>query len=268
MLHTALVNGIHMAYEDIGRPGDPAILLVHGYPLSRQMWRAQHETVRAAGFRGILPDLRGHGQTEVPPPPYSLDQFADDLAALLDYLEVDQTVVCGLSMGGYTSFAFWRKYPERVRALVLADTQHKPDSDEGRQNRFKAIEQVQAGQKEQVVQAMIPRLIGQTSLEVHPKVADEVRAIFLGTADQGIVGALHALAGRPDSTPTLATVNIPTLIIVGEEDILTPPALHEEIHAGIPDSQLIVIPRAGHMAPMEAPVAFNYALWRFLTRLR
>jgi pimeloyl-ACP methyl ester carboxylesterase len=140
MRNTATINGASLVYDDIG-PGDgPALLLVHGYPLNRAMWRAQRDALVGLGWRGILPDLRGFGDSQATPPPYSMDLFADDLAALLDHLGLERVALGGLSMGGYIAFAFWRRHAARVRALVLADTQAALDTAEARAGRLASLE--------------------------------------------------------------------------------------------------------------------------------
>lgn len=266
MHNTATVNGVRLVYDDIG-PGDaPGILLVHGYPLSRAMWRAQHDALVDLGWRGILPDLRGYGESQATPPPYSMDLFADDLAALLDHLGLERVVLGGLSMGGYIAFAFWRRHAARVSALVLADTQAAPDTAEARAARLKAADEVRAGRREAVVDGMLPRLIGSATQADNPTLVAEVRQMMFATPTDGMLGALGALADRPDSTPILGTIDVPTLVVCGADDAITPPAVHETLRDGIAGSSLVVIADAGHMAPLEAPDAFNAALREFLAR--
>ena len=267
MRQTAQFNGIDMAYEDIGAPDAPAVLLAHGFPLGRWMWDAQRETILAAGFRGILPDLRGLGETPAAPPT-SMDRYADDLAALLDHLRVGRVVLGGLSMGDYVAFAFWRRHRRRVAALLLADTRHTPDTPEARQNRARGIEQVRADGVRSFTDAFAVGLLGATTKADNPALLDALRERTAANPAEGVIGALAAMAERPDSTPTLATIDVPTLVMVGEEDGLTPPALHAEMAAAIPDSRLVVIPAAGHMSPLEAPAAFNAAFGDFLNESR
>ena len=266
MHNTVTVNGVRLVYDDIG-PGDaPGILLVHGYPLSRAMWRAQHDALVDLGWRGILPDLRGYGESQATPPPYSMDLFADDLAALLDHLGLERVALGGLSMGGYIAFAFWRRHAARVRALVLADTQAALDTAEARAGRLKATDEVRGGRFEAVVDRLLPRVLGYSTQANNPALAAEVRRMMLATPTDGVLRSLAALADRPDSTPTLATIDAPTLVIGGAEDVITPPVAHEAIRDGIVGSRLVVIPGAGHMSPLEAPDAFNAALREFLMR--
>ncbi len=267
MPHTATVNGVKLAYEDIGQAGDPVVLLVHGYPLSRHLWREQHAALAAAGWRGIIPDLRGHGASAVPTPPYTLDEFADDLAALLDHLGIDRVVYGGLSMGGYTAFAFWRRHRARVRRLMLVDTQAGADTPEARAGRVKAQADIRAGRSAAVVEAMLGRVLGATTQAENPRLVESARQMMAATPPQGMLGDLAALMARPDSTPLLPAIDAPTLIVVGEEDVVTPPALHEAMQRAIPGSRLVTIPRAGHLSPLEQPDAFNRAMVHFLQQV-
>ncbi|MFN8473054.1 MAG: alpha/beta fold hydrolase [Anaerolineae bacterium] len=268
MSHTAQVNGLRMAYDDTGPAGAPVVLLVHGFPLGRWMWDAQRDAVVAAGYRLIAPDLRGFGDTDATPPPYSMDGYADDLAALLDTLGVARVVLGGLSMGGYVAFAFWRRHASRVGALLLADTRHTPDTPEARQNRYRAIEQVRHAGVRSFTDTFTAGLVGATTKAENPALLDAVRARAAAVPANGVIGALGALAERPDSTPTLATITVPTLILVGAEDTLAPPSVHEEMGAAIAGSRVVTVPAAGHLSPMEAPAAFNTALGDFLAGVR
>ncbi len=267
MARTARVNGIEMAYEDIGQPEAPVVVLVHGFPLGRWMWDAQHDAIVSAGYRGILPDLRGLGESTAAAP-YSMDQYADDLAALLDHLDIRRVVLGGLSMGGYVAFAFWRRYGRRVRALLLADTRHTADTAEARQNRFRAIEQVRRDGVQSFTDAFADGLLGPTTKAENPVLLDALRRRMAANSVDGVVGALGALAERADSTATLPSIRVPTLVMVGAEDSLAPPAVHEEMRAAIPGSRLVVVPGAGHVSPMEAPSAFNDAFRDFLNDSR
>jgi pimeloyl-ACP methyl ester carboxylesterase len=262
-----LINGFQMNYEDVG--AGPPVLLVHGYPLDRTLWTHQIEAFKG-DYRLIVPDLRGHGQSEAPSGPYRMDQMADDLRALLRKLDVEGIVLAGLSMGGYVAFAFWRNYPHLVRGLVLADTRAAADTVEGRDNRYATVERVQAEGTGAVVEGMLPKLLSPTTLEGKPNVVLHARRMMAGTPATGVVGALQGMAERPDSTVTLATISVPTLIVVGEDDVITPPAeaaaMQNAIQAASPTASVTLarIPDAGHLAPLENPAAFNQALRQFL----
>ncbi len=244
------------------------LLFVHGFPLSHAMWRFQMETF-GREYRAIAPDLRGLGDSYVPEPYtcYSMETYATDLKNLLDRLRVKKAVLIGLSMGGYIAFAFLRLFPERVRALVLADTRAEADSPEGIEARMKGIESVKAQGPSALVEGMIPKLFAPATLEKNPWLVQEVRAMMERQNSTGVMGALWAMAHRPDSRPDLPNIEIPTLVMVGEEDVLTPPGMAREMADSIPGARLTVIPGAGHMSPMEAPEAFNEALMDFLSGL-
>lgn len=268
MMRTAQVNGIQMAWDDVGPPDAPAVLLIHGFPLGRWMWEAQHDAVTAAGYRLIVPDLRGFGDTAATPPPYSMDGYADDLAALLDHLGVRRVVLGGLSMGGYVLFAFWRRHADRVAALLLADTRPTPDAPEAQQNRHRAIEEVQRAGVSSFTDGFTVGLLGAAAKADNPALLGTLQERAAANSAEGVMGALAALAARPDSTPTLATITAPTLIVVGAEDAVTPPAVHQEMGRAIAGSRVVTLPGAGHLSPMEAPALFNAAFGEFLTGAR
>jgi pimeloyl-ACP methyl ester carboxylesterase len=262
---TVLINGFEMAYTDVGR-GLP-LLLVHGYPLNRQMWQPQLEDLKSYA-RLLAPDLRGHGDSQAVPEPYSMDLFADDLAEFLDALHVDEPVVlCGLSMGGYIAFAFFRKYAHRLRGLILVATRAIPDSPEARQGREAAAILARQRGVAVIAEGMAPRLLSPKTLASNPQLVERTRAIMLHNSLEGVLGDLAALKDRPDSTSTLAQINLPTLIIAGADDQLIPLEETEAMHSAISQSQMIVIPGAGHLPNLEQPQLFNAAVRDFLTRL-
>jgi pimeloyl-ACP methyl ester carboxylesterase len=267
------INGFQMNYEDVG--SGPAVLLIHGFPLDRTLWTYQIEALKR-DYRLIVPDLRGHGQSQAPPGPYRMDQMADDLRALLQKLEIDRVVLAGLSMGGYVAFAFWRIYPHLVRALVLADTRAAADTPDARQNRYAMIDLVKDQGTAGSVESMLPNLLSPATLKSKPKIVIHARRMMVNTPTAGVIGALEGMARRPDSTQALETITVPTLIIVGEDDAITPPTEAEAMRDAIlaarrqqhaPDVTLARIPDAGHLAPLENPRAVNQALQAFLSGL-
>lgn len=262
----AEVNGIRLAYSDRGRKHGEVLLLVHGFPLDRRLWDAQLAGL-AAQVRVVAPDLRGHGRSEVPPGPYTMADHADDLAALLDHLRIGRAVVAGLSMGGYVALAFWRRHAARVRALILADTRAEADSVAARAGRDAAIARVQQTGAAAYAEEMLPRLLAPGSL-ADPALAGAARRMMAAQPVPGIVGALGGLRERADSRPTLPTITVPVLVLVGEADVLTPPADAQIMAAAIRAARLMVIPAAGHLTPMENPRAFNAAVRGFLSQIR
>ena len=256
----ARVNGIQLSYDEVG--ADLPIVFLHAFPLDRSMWAPQVGALVRQG-RCIAPDLRGFGASTTAPP-YSMDQYADDVAALLDLLGAPGAVVVGLSMGGYAAFAFWRRHRARVRALVLADTRPAGDTDEGREKRRRLIEVARARGSGTVAEMQIGSMVGETTRQRRPEVVETVRAMMAAAPVDGIVGALEAMMARPDSTPTLATIDVPTLIIVGDEDALTPPKDAQAMHEKIRGSRLEVIAQAGHICNLERPAAFTHVLSEFV----
>jgi 3-oxoadipate enol-lactonase len=260
----ATVNGIQMGYTDSGS-GTP-VLLVHGYPLNKSMWDAQVAEL-SKGFRVIAPDLRGHGESDAPQGTYSMDAIADDLNALLDHLKVDKAVVVGFSMGGYATFAFYRKYANKVKALVLADTRPQADTPEAKQGREDTAQTVIKDGVAGVATVTAPRMLAPTTVQGRADVVERVKSIMASTSVNGYVGDLRGLASRPDSTDTLSKIDVPTLVIVGEQDVVTPVADSETMAKTIKGAKLAKVPNAGHLAPLEQPADFNKALVEFLKGL-
>lgn len=256
-----LINGIHLAYSDQGQ-GTP-LVFIHAFPLSRAMWHPQVQ-VFAKEYRVITVDLRGHGESDAPMWRYTLDQFADDLNALLAHLSLSQAVFIGLSMGGYILMTFSRKYPDKTKALVFADTRAQADTEEGRAGRFAMAQTAYKDGPEAIADLMLPKLLSQTSRESKPELVETVRRIIVHNHISGIIGDLMAMAERPDSTPFLQEMTCPTLVVVGEDDIATPPPDAEWLVKHLPNAQLARIPAAGHLSNLEQPEAFNHALAPFL----
>jgi len=256
----SVINGIDIGYDDIGT-GLP-VLFAHAFPLNRTMWAPQVSAL-VERCRCIAPDFRGFGETAAQGP-YTMAQYADDLAALLDHLRIDQVVLVGCSMGGYAAFAFWSRHATRVRALVLADTRPGADSDEARGLRRQLIELTRAEGATAVANLQVAKLVGKTTREKQPDTYDGVHRMMAQAKPDAIVGALEAMMSRPDSTPLLATITVPTLIVVGEEDTLTPVAESRAMHSHIPGSRLEIVAAAGHLSNMERPAAFNHVLTEFL----
>jgi pimeloyl-ACP methyl ester carboxylesterase len=257
------LNDIRVRYEDVG--AGPPVLLLHAFPLAGAMWRRQVEALKGR-YRLIVPDLRGFGGTDAPPGPYSMDQLADDAAALLDRVGVERAAVVGLSMGGYIALALWRRHAGKVAALVLADTRAGADSDEGRAGREANARLAEEQGAAAIADRMIPNLVAPSTGQA---LRDELRALIVANSRDGIAGALRGMALRPDSTPGLGRITVPTLAIVGEIDTLTPPVEATRINMGVAGrpSYVVEIPGVGHLSAMEAPAAFSAALEEFLGKL-
>ncbi len=261
----ATVNGITIAYSDRGQ-GLPVVWL-HAFPFNRTMWEGQVAGL-SDRFRVIAVDLRGHGESDAPLWRYTLDLFADDVVGLLDHLGIRQAVFAGLSMGGYTLFALHRCHPERIKGLIFCDTRAEADKPEQAAWRFNLAQQAcKAGGAQPVADDMGPKLLAPATYRERPEIAARVRAISLSTPLSGVVGDLMAMAERPDSTPQLARIACPTLVIVGEDDALTTVADNKRIADGIAGARLEIIPQAGHMSNMDQPKAFNRVVAEFLAGL-
>ncbi len=268
-MKTIALATAELAYVDRGA-GMP-VLLIHGFPLDHTMWAAQIETL-SERCRVIAPDLRGFGQSPLgnadPQRGVSMEQYADDLAELLDALSIaDSAVLVGFSMGGYIAWQFLRKYASRVRALVQCDTKSAADSDEARAGRLKMAENVAEWGAARVAQMMGPKLLAARSFETKPDVVAAVRRVVERTSPSAIAAAQRGMAARPDMTDCLQQIDVPTLVLVGAADAISPPAEMRAIAAAIPGAQFVEIPDAGHMTTMENPEAVNDALRNFVARV-
>ena len=259
-----MVHGVNLAVEAVGE--GPAILFVHGYPLDRTMWREQMEGLD--GFRRIAPDLRGMGESDAPDLGYGMNIYAADLAALLDALNVEEVILCGLSMGGYIAFEFLRHWRSRVRGLVLMDTRAEADTPDGRKARDAAAATARERGADAIAEAMVPKMLAPATLADHPDTVERVRSMIAGNPVAGIVGALAAMRDREGSEALLPTLaDIPTLVIVGEADGLTPPDSARAMAQAIPGARLAVIPGAGHLPPVEQPAEVTRQLREFLASI-
>jgi 3-oxoadipate enol-lactonase len=259
------IGGVELAWEEAGQ-GLP-VLLLHAFPLNRGMWEPQRESL-AGRYRVITPDFRGHGESEIPPEDSTMERLAEDVRGLLDALGLERVVLSGLSMGGYVAFAFYRRYPERVLALILADTRASADSEEGRRGRAELAAVAEKEGSPAVAEHMLPKLLATSTHEQQPQVVAAVRAMIHTTRPAGIARALRGMAARPDSQDLLAKIQCPTLVVVGGEDTLTPPADSETLAKAVPGARLELIPGAGHLSNLEQPARFNDLLHDFLSSLR
>jgi pimeloyl-ACP methyl ester carboxylesterase len=243
----------------------PAVLFVHGFPLDRTMWRPVASAL--TGWHRVLPDLRGFGLSEGPETGYTMAEYADDLAALLEVLRVPGAVVCGLSMGGYVAFELLRRHPGKVRALVLANTRAAPDDAEGKGKRDAMIARIRRDGPGFLADEMLPRLVGPDTARTMPDVVRQVRAMVTGQSATGLVGALTAMRDRPDSRPLLAGIAVPTLVLHGSDDQLIPLAEARAMAKAIPKAHFAAIPAAGHLAPVEQAVNTGRVIREFLESL-
>lgn len=252
---------------DVRGDGLP-VLFVHGFPFDRTVWR--HQLATLSRVRRIAPDLRGVGGSGAPSGAdgYSLARYADDLVAVLDGVGVREVVACGLSMGGYIIFELLRRHPDRIKALILADTKADADSADAKRGRDELVAVAERAGPDAVVERLLPRLVAPATQTTQPEVTGQVREMARRWSVPALVGAQRAMRDRPDSCKTLKGVRLPTLVLVGSEDAIAPPAAARAMAQLIPDAQCHVVPAAGHLAPLEQPLATGRLLADFLGTLR
>lgn len=255
---------VPLAHREAGS-GLPLVLL-HAFPLSSAMWLEQRELL-GSRCRVITPDQRGFGGSELGSDEPSLAECADDVLALLDGLGLDRVVLGGLSMGGYVAMELLRRAPERVSALLLADTNASADPPEAREGRFRTAEAVERDGTGPLAETMLPVLLGATTLETRAAVAGRVRGLVAAAPAPAVAWASRAMAGRPDSFEVLRATDVPALVVVGDEDALSPVAQAQEMVDALPQARLAVLPGAGHLTAVEDPGAFAAAVGAFLDEL-
>jgi pimeloyl-ACP methyl ester carboxylesterase len=259
-----LDNGF-LAYEVIGN-GIP-LLFIHGFPLSRRIWKPQLEGLSDIASV-ISVDLRGHGESFPFDGPYSMDLLADDCNHLLKDLNIKRPIlVCGLSMGGYATFALFRKYPQLFKGMILTSTRSGPDSPEGKLNRDMMIKNVYKNGVAFIAEGMLPKLVYPIIMTTKPTLVNNIRNIMLETSVKGVVGVLQGMRDRPDSTPILSEIKCPTLIIHGADDQLIPVREAELMNQQIAHSNLVVLPESGHLPNMEQPEKYNLVIRDFILSL-
>ena len=264
-MKTQTVGTVQLAFVDAGE-GMP-LLLIHGFPLDHAMWNAQIDAL-AAHCRVVAPDLRGFGASGVTPGKVTMEQFAADLASLLDALGIGgRVVVCGLSMGGYVAWQFWCQYAARVRALILCDTRAAADAPEVAAGRLATADRVLREGPGVLVEAMMPKLLAPSTAAGSPELAEALRRVIERTDPRGIAAALRGMAERPDVTARLGEITCPALVIVGAEDAISTPQEMGTIARAIPGARLVEISGAGHMSPVERPQQVSAAIVEFLATL-
>ena len=256
------VGDIEMAYNDQGQ-GDVPVLLLHGFPLDKRMWEPQIAGL-SGEFRVVTPDLRGHGESQATPGPYTMELLADDVKGFLDTLDLQQVVLGGFSMAGYVAFAFLRRYPERVQSLLLLDTRPQADAEAARPGREDMAQLAEREGAAPIAERLIPRLLSEATVANRPDVVAQVRQMILECSVQGIAGDLRGMALRGDAIDLLSQIRVPTLVMVGDQDVLTPPAESELMASTIPNATLVKIDGAGHVSSLENPQAVTSAIHEFL----
>ena len=261
---TTRIDDIQMAYDDVG--SGPAVIFIHGYPFNRSLWTEQAEAL-SGKYRVVTPDLRGFGESDSSEGPATMNRMAQDVARLMDHLGIQQAVIASLSMGGYVALAFTKQFPSRVKALVLADTRAQADSDEAKQTRAQQAEKALSEGMAGIADAMLPKLLTPETVSKRPEIVKRVRDMMLKTKPQGAASALLGMAEREDQTEFISTITVPTMIVVGREDAITPLADSEKMQSKIAGSRLVVLENAGHVSNLEQTEQFNFALLRFLERV-
>lgn len=262
-----IVNGVRIQYDTYGpRTGLP-IVLIHGFPFSSAMWQPQVAALQNQHFV-ITYDVRGHGASEVGDGQYSVEYFVDDLIALLDHLHLRSVVAAGLSMGGYIVLRAVERHPDRFRALVLCDTRSEADNNEGRIKRAQQAKSIKTDGMKKFAESFLQAVFHEKTFHTKPGVVEQIRSIIERTSPIGAAGTLLALAARTDTTSSLFNINVPTLIMVGQHDKLTPPSASYAMKDKIRDAAIHVLRDSAHMSNLENPEEFNKHLTTFLQKLR
>jgi pimeloyl-ACP methyl ester carboxylesterase len=260
------INGVELAYRDESPEAGAPVVFLHAFPLNQTMWDEQAQALRSRR-RVVTFDWRGFGKSAIGADETTMDRLADDLAGLLNHLGIDRAIICGLSMGGYVAFAFYRKYARLVSALILADTRATADTEEGKQARRDLAALARKLGPSALVETMTSRLLGETTLRDKPQIVERVRLMIESNTGEGIAQASLAMATRGDSTDLLQRIDCPALAIVGAEDKLTPPSEAEKMCGAIGAARLELISGAGHLPNIEQPDDFNLAITKFIEEL-
>lgn len=256
------IGGVEIQYADQGQ--GPSVMFLHGFPLSLGMWDGQ--ATLATHHRIVRFDARGFGGSDVGDAILTMARIADDAAILIERLRLGPVILVGCSMGGYAALSFAHKHASLLRGLVLVDTRAGADSPEARKGRGDLAAKVMKEGARAAMEAFLPKVVGETTARSRTDVIVRLKDMMLATSPRGISDGLHGLAARQDSTLLLREISVPTLVVCGEEDVITPRAEAETLQRGIKGAELAVIPNSGHLPPMETPEAFNSVLCRFLSR--
>jgi 3-oxoadipate enol-lactonase len=255
-----------MYFEDYGE-GTPIVFL-HAFPLSGKMWRRQIEAITEQGCRLILPDFRGFGISKDLPPADSIEEMAEDIAELLQFLNIGKAIIGGLSIGGYVIFNLYRLHPEIFSALILCDTNPVADTVEKRLQRLETIDRIKTVGVQTLREKMLPNLISPHTKNENPELLKELENLFGETAPASAISALKAMAERKDQTSVLERINVPTALIFGEEDRVTDLQTAKSLNDRIKNSRLFVVKNAGHFSNMEQPEQFNSVLKSFIKEVK
>jgi 3-oxoadipate enol-lactonase len=259
-------NGVTMNYTERGLPQGLPVVFIHGFPFSHEMWEPQMKAL-PNNFRAITYDVRGHGGSDVGDGQYTIEFFVDDLIALLDHLVIDKAVLCGLSMGGYIALRAIERHKDRVKALILCDTKSEADPNDGRVKRSASIRAVKTDGVKTFAEGFVKAVFAEQTFATNPGAVEMIKKLIQANSPIGICGTLLALAARTDTTASLPSIKVPALILVGEHDLLTPPAASQSMHEKIAGSELQILKNAAHMSNLENTAEFDANLIGFLKRL-
>ena len=259
-----VINNLFINYSDEGDHGSPVIIFIHGFPFNKSMWNLQVESLKD-NYRLITYDIRGHGNSDAGNEDFSIKLFADDLIGLMDALKIERATLCGLSMGGYIALSAAEKHRKRFDALILADTQCIADSPEAREKRKKAIDSIRENGVAKYAEESVKNLFASESFTTRVKEITDVREMIVKTSEESIISTLLALSERKETCHILSEIEVPVLIMVGNEDKLTPPDAARFMHEKIKGSLLKIIDHAGHVSNLENPGDFNIGLREFMS---
>ncbi|MCX6351861.1 MAG: alpha/beta fold hydrolase [Bacteroidetes bacterium] len=246
------------------KKGDDVIVFIHGFPFNCKMWDGQLDYFRDY-YRCIAYDIRGFGKSKTEHYYFSIDLFVEDLKELLDELSLPKVTLCGLSMGGYIALRFIEKYPQYITRLVLCNTKAEADNNDGKAGRANSVQKILKEGKAAFVDGFIHAIFTDNSIKENNPSVDAIKNMMMAADEKAICHTLIALAARTDTTNVLSTIQIPTLIITGEKDIIAPPKIVEEMHSKVSKSEIKIIPNAAHMSNLENPEIFNQTILNFLT---
>lgn len=258
-----IVNDLTISYNDEGPDGAPVIIFIHGFPFNKSMWNKQIETLKE-NYRVIAYDVRGHGNSDAGNEDFSIELFVKDLLNLMDALNIDKTILCGLSMGGYIALNAIENYPNRFEALILSDTNCIADTPEAKEKRLKTIESIKKDGVEKFADESIKNLFAPESFVTKEVEIASIREMIMNTSKQSLYKTLRAFYKRKETCSKLSEIKVPVLIMVGKEDKITPPAAAQLIHEKIKDSLLSIVEHAGHLSNVENPGEFNEQLKKFV----
>jgi 3-oxoadipate enol-lactonase len=256
------INNLNLSYDDVGE-GNIPIIFLHGFPFDKSMWAKQLDFF-ATTNRVIAIDIRGFGKSTDETTPLSIDIFSDDLMVFMNQLNISKAIICGLSMGGFIALNAQARFPDRFEAIILCDTQCIADTIEIKSNRYKTIDEIALNGKLNFNEAFIKKVFCKNSFTNKPEIVTQLRSVVMANPEQIIINGLKALAERSETCSTLPEINIPTLIICGREDEVTPLEQSEFLHTSIKASALHIIDDAGHVSNIEQPEEFNNEISKFL----